>query len=174
MRNVPRKGFITAVTLTIATLAFSVPLGAQQGGPGPGGGQNWWRGESRMMGPGMMGRGDWDRACGPAAMGFAQWRIDQLERQIKLTDDQRQKLDELKAASTKAAEAMRSACPGSAPATMPERLQAMENRLEVMLQGIKLVRPAADAFYASLSNEQKARIEENQAHGRFWRWMHSW
>jgi hypothetical protein len=69
---------------------------------------------------------------------------------------------------------MRAASSGGAPTTMPGRLEAMETRLGAMLQGIKTVRPAADAFYASLTDGQKARIDNNQGRGRFWRWMHGW
>jgi hypothetical protein len=123
-----------------------------------------------MMGPGMMGRGDWNRACGPAAAGFGQWRIDQLEREIKLTDLQRAKLDDLKAASIKAAEGMRSACSADLPTTMIGRMDAIEKRMEAMLQAIRTIRPSLEAFYSTLSDEQKARIDGGR--GRFWRWMH--
>ena len=34
----------------------------------------------------------------------------------------------------------------------------MEKRLEAMLQAAELVQPALDEFYATLSNEQKARF----------------
>ena len=34
----------------------------------------------------------------------------------------------------------------------------MESRLEVMLAAVKIVRPALDGFYQSLSDEQKARF----------------
>jgi hypothetical protein len=170
------KGCLASVVIAVAALSSVNLTRAQPSGPGPGGGrgQAWWMGEGRMMGPGMMGRGDWGRSCGPAAVGFAQWRIDRLEQEIKLTEAQRARLDELKAASAKAAEAMRAACSAEVPTTMPGRLEAMERRLDAMTQGIKTVRPAVDAFYASLTDEQKARIEGNQGGGRFWRWMHSW
>ncbi len=170
------KSLITPVAISLAMLSWGGVATAQQGGPGqgPGRGQSWWMGDGTMMGPGMMGRGDWGRSCGPAAMGFAKWRIDRLEQEIKLTDAQRSKLDDLKAASAKAAEEMRAACAGGAPATMPGRLEAMEARLGAMLQGTKTVRPAVDAFYTSLTDEQKALIDNNQGRGRFWRWMHSW
>ena len=38
------------------------------------------------------------------------------------------------------------------------RLEAMEKRLEAMLQAAKLLQPALDEFYATLSSEQKARF----------------
>jgi len=36
-------------------------------------------------------------------------------------------------------------------------MEATEKRLEAMLQGVKTVRPALDAFYATLSDEQKSQ-----------------
>jgi len=50
------------------------------------------------------------------------------------------------------------------------RMDAMEKRMDTMLQAIKTMRPALDAFYAVLSDEQKARFNSNAGRGRFWRW----
>ncbi len=43
----------------------------------------------------------------------------------------------------------------------------MEKRIAAILRAVTLVRPAFDAFYASLSDEQKARLD---AGPRRWRW----
>ena len=112
--------------------------------------------------------------CGPAAAGFAEWRIAQIEQVIKLTDTQRVKFDELKTASSKAADAMRSACPTDFPRTVVDRMAIMEKRADAMLQAIKTVRPAMEAFYATLSDEQKARLDSDTARGRFWHWRYHW
>jgi hypothetical protein len=45
------------------------------------------------------------------------------------------------------------------PITPPGRLAAMEKRLQAMVDAAKTVKPALDGFYASLSNEQKARFD---------------
>ena len=63
------------------------------------------------------------------------------------------------------------ACPQDIPASAPARLEAMEKRLDTMLQAIKTVRPAFDAFYATLTDEQKAKL--NGAGPRGWGW-HGW
>src|SRR6478609_8919640 len=113
MKAQRNTGWITPAVFAAAALSVVGAASAQPSGTGPGGrGQSWWMGEGTMMGPGMMGRGDWSRSCGPAAMGFAEWRIDRLEQEIKLTDAQRAKLNNLKAASATAAEAMRGVCVG--------------------------------------------------------------
>ena len=44
----------------------------------------------------------------------------------------------------------------------------MEKRMDAMLQAIRTVRPALEALYATLSDEQKARLDANSHRGRFW------
>ena len=132
-------------------------------------------GRGYMMGPGMMDRQHFGRMCSPRSAGFAEWRLDRLERAVKPTEAQRAKFDEFKAASKKAAETMRAACPTDVPATMVGRMEAMEKRLDAMSQAIKTVRPALEAFYATLSDEQKAQLNSDRGrHGRFWRWRDRW
>jgi hypothetical protein len=53
---------------------------------------------------------------------------------------------------------MQAACPGDLPATPTGRLAAMRIRVVAMLQAVQTVRPALDAFYRSLSDEQKERF----------------
>ena len=149
-------------TLCLTTIAAAQPNGPGRGGPG------------YMMGPGMMDRQQFGRMCGPRSAGFAEWRIDRLERVVKPTEAQRAKFDEFKAASNKAAEAMRAACPTDVPATMVERMEATEKRLDAMLQSVKSVRPALEAFYATLSDAQKASLNAGSRGERYWRWRDRW
>lgn len=134
-------------------------------GPGYGPGM---MGPGRMMGPGMMG-GRYGRGlCNPRAAGLAEWRIDRIERIVKLDDTQKKALDEVRATSAKAASQIAQACPKTFPANAAERLTAMENRMEAMLQAIKTVRPAFDAFYGTLNAEQKRQLD--RAGPRRWGW----
>ncbi len=147
------------------------PGGPGPGGPGPRGGD--MPGPGMMMGPGAFGpgmMGPRGRMCDPRAAGFAEWRIDRLEQVIKPTEAQKPKFDELKTAATKAAEIMKTACPTEVPLTMTGRMEIMEKRLEATLQAVKTMRPALDAFYATLNEEQKARLNTGTGPGRFWRW----
>lgn len=73
--------------------------------------------------------------CSSRATGFAEWRLDRLERVVKPTDAQRAKFHEFKAASHKAAETMRAACSTDIPTTMVGRM--VEKRLDAMLQAVK-------------------------------------
>jgi hypothetical protein len=127
-----------------------------------------------MMGPGMMSRGMYRRMCSPDAAGFAEWRINRLEELVSPTEAQKAKFDELKAASGKAAEIMRGACPTQIPLTAPGRMEAAEKRMEAMLQAIKTMRPPLEAFYATLNDEQKAILDSSGRRHRFWRWRERW
>jgi hypothetical protein len=153
-------------TLSLTAVAQAQPTDRGRGDPD---------GREYMMGPGMMDRGQFGRMCSPRSAGFAEWRLDRLERVVKPTDAQRAKFDEFKATSNKAAETMRAACPTDVPATMVGRMEAMEKRLDAMSQAIKTVRPALEAFYATLSDEQKAQLNSDRGRrGRFWRWRDRW
>ena len=129
---------------------------------------------SGMMGRGMMGAwmmgGRGGGACNPAAAGLFGWRADELAERIKPTDAQRPKFDEFKAASIKAVDIMRDACRADVPGTIIGRTEAMEKRMDAMLQGVRTVRPALEALYATLSDEQKARLDSNFHRDRFWHW----
>jgi hypothetical protein len=87
---------------------------------------------------------------------------------------QRAKFDEFKAASTKAQDIMRASCPDRTPATVVARIDLMEKRADAMAQAVKTVKPALQAFYDTLNDEQKARLDRNSGPGRFWRWRDRW
>ena len=159
----------------VVTALVSLAPAAAQPGPGRGPGMmDQGFGPGMMMGPGMMrGRGMAGRFCSPGAAGFSGWRIAAIEQAIKPDEAQQKKLDEFKAASAKAAETMRNACPTDIPATPSARMDLMEKRMEAMLQAIKTVRPAFDGFYNSLTDEQKAKLNATSPGARrFWqdRW----
>ncbi len=132
-----------------------------------------------MMGPGMMrGAGMWggrfDGPCDPGAVGMAEWRINEIERVVQPTDAQRAPLADLRTASAKAADGIKSTCPHEIPQTSVQRMAFMEKRMEAMLGAIKTVRPAFEAFYAALSDEQKARLDAVGPRRWGWHWRWYW
>ena len=163
------KGLLAVLALATLSL-MTVVAEAQTYGPGRGGPV----GPGSMMGPGMMDRQLFRHMCNPRTVGFAEWRFDRLERVIKPTEAQRAKFDEFKAASNKAAETMRAACAADVPTTMVGRMEAMEKRLDAMLQAVKTLRPALEAFYMTLNDEQKTGLNVGSDRGRFWRWRDRW
>jgi hypothetical protein len=108
---------------------------------------------------GMMGQRRMSRFCGPAGERMVGFMLDRLERITQPTDAQKAAFDKVKEAASKARETMQASCPsGPPPITMTGRLAAAEKRLEAMLAAVRLVRQPLDEYYATLSEEQKARL----------------
>jgi len=82
-----------------------------------------------------------------------------LRRKLTRILDQQDLLESLRDAAVEAADAMRDSCPRSAPRNPVERLQAMLERLEATLEAVKIVRPALESFYNTLSADQRRRFE---------------
>jgi hypothetical protein len=49
-------------------------------------------------------------------------------------------------------------------------LEMIDNRLEILSQAVKSLRPAFDAFYASLDHQQQQRLDVFGPRHRSWRW----
>jgi hypothetical protein len=97
--------------------------------------------------------------CGAAQPGVTNWPTAEIEARLHPTEAQRASLAALQDASAKAAEMLKNSCPTTEPITPPARLEAIANRLDTMLQAVKIVRTALDDFYAKLTDEQKAQFE---------------
>lgn len=155
-----KKILIGGIALA-AIAAGGIAASAARGGFGHHGG--------RMggMGGGMMGA-----VCKGNAAEMADHMLIRLEYKVKPTDAQKPAFEELKAAAKAAAAKAAAGCPpapvqaadGSRPAPKPptERLAAMEKALSAQLDAVRTVRPAAEKFYASLSDEQKKAFAERE------------
>jgi hypothetical protein len=93
-----------------------------------------------------------------AANPAVQWPQADIEKAIRPTPDQQEKLEALKNAAAQAADFIAASCPAELPVTPPARLEAVARRLDAMLQAVTTVQPALDDFYGSLSDEQKAQF----------------
>ena len=100
--------------------------------------------------------------CGDPKSGLTQLPIQRIEAVLHPAGKQKEALDRLGEATAKGVEGLQAACPNDVPLTPVGRLEAMQHRLEAMLQAAKLVEPALDEFYATLSSEQKARFNTLQ------------
>ena len=100
--------------------------------------------------------------CGEPKSSLTQLPIERIEAVIHPAGKQKEALDRLSQATKNAVERLQAACPDDVPLTPLGRLEAMEKRLDAMLQAAALVQPALDEFYAALSNEQKARFNTLQ------------
>ena len=96
--------------------------------------------------------------CGEPKSNLTQLPIERIETVIRPAGTQKEVLDRLREATEKAVQGLQAPCPDNVPLTPVGRLEAMEKRLEAMMQAANLVQPALDEFYAALSSEQKARF----------------
>jgi CRISPR/Cas system endoribonuclease Cas6 (RAMP superfamily) len=103
-------------------------------------------------------RRDLTKFCDEKTPGVTDLPIDRIAQAIQPTSAQRAALDELKDASVKAAERLKTDCPTYQTLTPTGRVEAMEKRLDATLGAVKTVQPALAKFYNSLSDEQKARF----------------
>src|SRR5207342_2512581 len=98
-----KSGIILGACAALMVTVLLAAAAAQPFGPG-------FMGPGMMSGPGMMGpwmgRRGFGAMCNPGSSGFAEWRADRIAELVKLTDAQRGKFDEFKAASIKSAEVM--------------------------------------------------------------------
>lgn len=100
--------------------------------------------------------------CGDSKSDLAQLPIDRIEASVRPAGKQKEALGRLSDATTKAIADLQAACPNDVPLTPVGRLEAMQHRLEAMQKAARLIEPALDAFYATLSSEQKARFNTLQ------------
>ena len=96
--------------------------------------------------------------CGPnnAVPAIA---VDRISSVVKPDDKQRQALNALRDAAGKADDAVLASCPKAAPLTPTGRLDAVKARLQAMANAVDTVKPPLQDFYASLSDDQKAKMD---------------
>lgn len=101
---------------------------------------------------------DQAKSCGEAKPGLTNLPIERIQDALKPNDKQRADLDKLGEATVKAVGILQAACPDATPVTPPGRLDAMEKRLQAMIEAANTVKEPLGDFYSSLSSEQKARF----------------
>ena len=78
--------------------------------------------------------------------GVANLPIEQIPQTVHPTADQEAALDDLKAASSRASDIIKSACPSSAPLTPVSRLDAAEQRVDATIKALEVIRGALARF----------------------------
>jgi len=99
-----------------------------------------------------------DDTCRQPKPGLANLPIEKIEDVVNPNGAQAAQLSILQDATNNAVAILQAACPNETPMTPPGRLDAMEKRLQAMVDAAKTVKPALQSFYASLTSEQKARF----------------
>jgi hypothetical protein len=96
--------------------------------------------------------------CSGQTSGLTDWPTERIAQTVEPNDAQRAILDELKGATAKALDILKTACPTALPSTPTGRIEAMRQRLDAMLAAVRTVRPVVEKFFQSLNDEQKARF----------------
>jgi predicted transcriptional regulator len=97
--------------------------------------------------------------CGGVAPGLTDLPMERIEQALQPSGEQRASFDDLKAASAKAEEIMKVSCSNEIPLTPLSRLDAVEKRVDAMIQAVQTLRAPLDTFYDSLTDEQKRRLD---------------
>ncbi|MDB5501217.1 MAG: hypothetical protein JWR89_1119 [Tardiphaga sp.] len=123
-----------------------------------------------LRGLGTMGPGGAKRLCAPLSIGLYEWQIGWVTRLLKPTESQAVLLRQLAEASARARQSIAAACGNDGVPTTIGQLDLMERRLEGLTEAVTLIRPSYELFYASLDDQQKARLEALGPARKGWRW----
>jgi hypothetical protein len=93
--------------------------------------------------------------CTGRESGLTDWPIERIAAQVQPNEVERALLDKLKDATAHAVTLLQSACPTDLLSTPTGRLAAVRQRIDAMLQAVRIIEPALGDFYHSLSDEQK-------------------
>jgi hypothetical protein len=97
--------------------------------------------------------------CGNvAADAAADALIERIERAVEPTALQRDALEKLRAAVAQAIERIQATCPAAAPATLAQRLTAIQDRIWAMHDALLTLRLPFEDFSNSLTQEQRRRL----------------
>jgi hypothetical protein len=98
------------------------------------------------------------RGCAQQGADIQSWPFDSIARVVNPDDSQRQALDQFRGVAKATADALKSNCPGETPAAPAARFDAVEQAIDAAVDGFNSLKPALQAFYGTLDDEQKARL----------------
>lgn len=116
------------------------------------------------------------RICRTDSAEFADHMLVRIKHRVQPTEQQKGAFETFETATRAAAEKLREGCPKKPEAAEgedgPQRRNAIERLaqtqagLEASLAALKEFRPAAEKFYAELSDDQKAKLEPRRGMGK--------
>jgi LTXXQ motif family protein len=101
---------------------------------------------------------DMAAACRQQGGSFIDLPVQRIEQVVQPSAQQQSAFDDLKKATQNARDQLQSSCSTAVPLSPVAQVDTVETRLTAMADAIKSVRPDLQNFYASLSDEQKARF----------------
>ena len=123
-------------------------------------------GATVVLEPLLFAHGGFTALCNPKAAARSGWGVERIERILQLTSEQSRLLNELKAATARAADLSRGSCPSKIPLNSAERIAFFERRFEALWKATQTVAPHFQAFYAALTPDQQHQLD---ARPRRWR-----
>jgi hypothetical protein len=96
--------------------------------------------------------------CGDAKGDVVPRVFDRMAQLIQPNEIQHAALDDLASASNQAGEIIQASCPAQAASSAPERLAAMQARIEAMIKAVQVLQVPLVKLYRLLDDEQKARL----------------
>jgi hypothetical protein len=96
--------------------------------------------------------------CSEQAGSFIKLPVQRIEEMVQPTAQQQSAFNDLKSATENAGDRLRSSCATAVPKSPVARLNTVEAQLNAVADAIRAVRPSLKNFYASLSDDQKARF----------------
>jgi hypothetical protein len=102
---------------------------------------------------------------GAAAVDADAW-IERIEQATTPAPLQHEILQQLRAALTQVIERIKAACPSPPPASLAERLKAIQDRIWAMRDVLLTIRQPFETFYNSLTQEQHWRLHRAESDAR--------
>jgi hypothetical protein len=96
--------------------------------------------------------------CSEQEGSFIKLPVQRIEEVVQPTAQQQSALDDLRSATQNAGGQLRSSCPTVVPKSQVARLDTIEARLNDVAKAIRTIRPSLKNFYASLSDDQRAKF----------------
>ena len=91
--------------------------------------------------------------------GFSDLTIQEFKQVTDASVEQREALNDLKAATTKASDILRRSCPSETPLTPASRLEAMHHRLKAVAEANEVIKGPLLHLYSLFTTIQKQRFE---------------
>jgi hypothetical protein len=101
------------------------------------------------------------RACEEQSVELRKTPFDGISRTVRPSENQQNALETIRSTISAATDKLAATCPKDIPAMPSERLDALTHAIDALLESRTTMHPALDNFYASLDEEQKARIIVN-------------
>jgi hypothetical protein len=100
----------------------------------------------------------WVRICEDLNAGLRAWPISEIERGMRLSDQQRIALYELATSSLRAAQKLAGSCPNKETLTPVRRMALLRAGLAAVRDATAAIEPALTRFYEELDEGQRMRF----------------